>query len=557
MRFRLNPLTRWQALRSQSQAGITLVEMLIAMALMGFVMLSISNFMIKSSANSASLSMRFKEAQEIQSVVQDIQADLHRGAYISPNSFRSRLEYTTYDPTAANYGVAVKKVYGICYYSAVQTTGTDTTCPVASGGNTIPYLKYSSDAGVTWGSPYRISGFHKYRLTTTNTPKFLYAHPMSDCWDFTDNNGNGVFASGETATYVDCSTPGTSVGGGDSNIDPASRTPDTASKVILNNFAFTTGNGSPEATRTLPPYMFIAVAPGLVRASDVAAVAPGVKDTNLVQSFSYDNASNPTFPVSYKPRAISWDTAHDVLVMGTAYGSTSGKIYRVDRDGVIVNTPIPLANFNTALQTLMIEPDGQTVNAIYYNGAVDTYQRYNLAGAQPLMPISAVAMSNAESYLWSMAYNASTPDYFYMAVNIVATNVKQISKFRKSDGGRETTVAPHTWALPAAFSSPTYFGGMIIDPVTGNFYIALNNIRTASGIKYVDIYKVPYSGVIPSTPDFSINISDISFAAGTTGSSGGWQMAYDPANNRLFMNDSVAKRIYEVVPPKLITPRDP
>lgn len=319
----------------KTQLGLTLVEMLIALALMGFVLLSTSNFLFGMNLRSASLNGRFKVATEIHTLIQDIQDDLHRGAYISPNSFWNRLEYTTYDP---NSGDAVKKVYGICYYSSVQTSSTDTTCPLQQTGGAYPYLKYSASGGAanTWESPYRVSAFNKYRLSTTNTPMFLFAHGYNDCRAYWDTNGNGFWEPGENSPSVDCSnfTPSST----SYDVVFAGNSPNLSSKVILRDFNFTTGTGRPEIVRNLPQNIFIAVAPSLVR-SNMAAVAPGVKDTQLVQSFSFDSAVNSLWPSGFNVMDLAWDTAHDRLLIGN---DTNATLYTTERNGVFINQPYGL-----------------------------------------------------------------------------------------------------------------------------------------------------------------------------------------------------------------------
>src|SRR6478609_3693617 len=100
----------------KKQAGLSLVELIISMALMGMIVLSVANFVMKGTATAGSLNMRFSEASEIQMLVNDIQLDLQKGAYISDNSYDKRLEYTTYTST----GAAQKKIYRIQTISGVQ-----------------------------------------------------------------------------------------------------------------------------------------------------------------------------------------------------------------------------------------------------------------------------------------------------------------------------------------------------------------------------------------------------------------------------------------------------
>ena len=93
-------------------SGFSLVEMLLALGLMGMFCLMVTEFLVKGNSASASLNMRYKEATEVQNLILDIQNDIAQGAYISDNSHKNRLEYTTYD----NTGSATKKIYKISTY---------------------------------------------------------------------------------------------------------------------------------------------------------------------------------------------------------------------------------------------------------------------------------------------------------------------------------------------------------------------------------------------------------------------------------------------------------
>lgn len=532
-------MAEWSFNTLKQARGITLVEILIAMALMGFVSLSISNFVIKSNVQSASLSMRFKEASEVHAVIQDIQADLHRGALISPNSFNRRLEYTTYEPAT---GTALKKVYAICYYSAVPAS-TEATCPLPSGANTLPYLKLSLNGGANWGSPYRISGFNKYRMT--GTPRFLYSNVFNGCYDFPDDNANGVRDAGDaTVTQTACGTSPNSSW----LVAPSARRPEKSQKVILANFAFTTGTGNPEALRSLPSFIFIAVAPGLVANHAMAAVAPGVKDQILMQSFSTDPAVNLQFPTGFAVGGLAWDPGAERLFVGSKKG---GRIYQTERHGVQINDPIVLSDFTINAGHPAIEADGKSLLVMAYNASVgDQFYRYSLSNESPLSPLFAkVPMDGTEGYRFAMAYDNNTPQFFYVVCS--SGGNLRIQRYNKFTGMRTgTALNIDYWALPAAYNSGIQLGGLFVEPVTGNFYTIRNEVYTSGGRRYVDIYKITRAGA--ATLDFSIDLTDFN---ATTGNSGFWGMAYDPVLNRIFLSDDNARRVYEIIPPKIITPR--
>ncbi len=530
----------------KAQSGLTLVEMLIALALMGFVLLSTSNFLFGMNLRSASLNGRFKLATEIHTLLDDIREDLHRGAYISPNSFRNRLEYTTYDP---NSGDAVKKVYGICYYSSVQSSSTDTTCPLQGGGGTFPYLKLSLDGGATWASPYRISGFNKYRLNNASGPRFLFAHPTNNCIDYLDNNGNGVLGSGDsTQTQVSCGTGGNSWFG----VTSSSLNPTYASKVILNNFNFTTGTGSPETVRNLPQYLFIAVAPGPVR-SNLAAVSPGVKDTQLVQSFSFDSTVNNMWPADFNTMDLAWDAAHDRLIIGSDSHSI---LYTTERNGVFINQPYALADGKYQARGVAIEDDGNTLHAIS-NWSRERYHRYNLNGTPPLTETAGGVSATfpvAQSARWFMAFDPKERRIYTTKLDSVDGLLK-IAELNGPDSATPQAETGNSWTLPTAISTNTQIGGLEIEPTTGDFLVVRDQVYAAGGNNYLDLYRIPRTGSysLAMAPYLSINLTDLGSTA--TGTAGQFGLTYDAALHRLFLADNVSKRIYEVAPVKLISPR--
>lgn len=109
-------MRRFAPQKTSGNAGVTLVELLISLALIAFISLSIAFFLLKSTVATSSLQDRFHENAEIQLWLQDLQNDFQQGAYISANSHNARLEYTTYDPS----GAVVKKIYRIVTIASKQ-----------------------------------------------------------------------------------------------------------------------------------------------------------------------------------------------------------------------------------------------------------------------------------------------------------------------------------------------------------------------------------------------------------------------------------------------------
>lgn len=500
--------------------GFSLVELLIALALMGFISLSVSNFLVKSNVTTSSISMRYKEASEIHALIQDLESDLRQGAYISDNSHDKRLEYTTYDSS----GSAVKKIYRIN----------------ASGSNT--YLELSTDGGSSWGSPYRASSSTKYVLQ--GTPLFLYSQMANNCTDFTDTNSNGVWLSGEGASYLAC--------GNASAISPVLDKPSQAIKVVLHNFQFSTGTGSPEAIRGLPGDIFISAPQGPVR-SGSSVSSPAVKDSPAVQSFSTVYATNPMFASGFSIRGLAWDPYHERLLLGAdSGGSSSGRMYQTERNGVQINEPLLFANGVAGARSIAVENGGQSAWVLYWDTNASSYyvNQYSLNAMPPLTPMTTIALASPPDYQFTLALDPNSPSTLYVACNDSGT-LKIIEYYKTSPSTR----TGNEWALPAAFTTGGQIGGMFVEPTSGDFFIVKNSVYTSGGSRYIDVYRIARTGSIATTANFSINLSDLDSSNTTASNDGYWQMAYDPVSNHLFMADNYMGKVYEVAPPKLITPR--
>lgn len=500
---------------SVSQRGITVVELLIALSLMSLVMLSFSNFVITSNVKSASLNMRFVESGEIQMLLMDIQEDFKQGALISDNSYNQRLEYTTFSAT----GAATKKIYRITTVSGFQ------------------YLQLSLDGGSTWQSPYRMSAYTQYRLL--GTPKFLYAAAINNCTDFADSTGNGVWLSGsDTAgAYLAC-TEGTST--------PVLSTPSQASKVDFRGFQFSTGKGSPEATRNLPTDFYLSLSTPLVTSS-TAAVAPAVKDSPLVKSF-VTNTANSLFGTAFNVQSATWDTVANRLVIVGTRSSGSNTIYLADRLGVLINSGLATSASTIQAYSTAVTSDSNTISVL---GSIDSGVTYNvygfsLAGAAPLITSSTLSLTGLVNTPRAIAYDPATPSDFYVVGSNTATSALEITQRNLSTGALVAT-----WALPAAFTVAAPPGGLAIDPVTGNFLVVRNFVSGSSPNKTIDIYLITRAS--GTSTSFSVNIDDLGSTA--TGTNGKWGLGFDPFTNQLFLSDSNSNKIYTVLPNQLLSPK--
>jgi type II secretory pathway component PulJ len=496
--------------------GLSLVETLLSLLLMGILVFSTSSILMKTQVTSSSLKMRFQEAAEAHSLVLDLRKDLRQGAYISDNSSDSRLEYTTYDTS----GNATKKIYQLS----------------VEGGRT--HLKHSLDGGATWMSPYKLSAYTKYSLS--GSPRFLYAGSDNNCTDFPDTDGNGVWLSGTDAagSYTACPN-GTAT--------PLNR-PSQAEKAILHNFQFTTGSGSPEASRTLPTDLFITVSGDPVR-SDTAPTAPAVKDPSLLQSFT-TNTANSLFGTAFDVRSPCWDPARGRLLLVGRQSSGSNKIYRANRRGVLIGAALAttLPSSPAGLDGAALESDGKTLLALDATGK--KLYRFDLSATATLVPSTTLDLASPSNLIntpTSIAYDPSTPNDFYIVGTDPGTSALRIYERNKITGA----LVGSAWSLPAAFDASHPPGGMTIEPFSGDFLVVRNYVNGSAPNKTIDIYRIDRA--TGSSTSFAINISDLGSSAATT--TGNWGIAYEAATNHLFLADSATAKVYEVVPPLLISPR--
>jgi len=506
------PAKRWRA------TGLTLVELLISLALIGLIALSYTNFLIKGTATVVTMDMRYSEAFEIHELITDIQKDLRQGASISNNSYNNRLEYTTYDAT----GTATKKIYRITTVSGSQ------------------YLQRSNDGGTTWVSPYRISSYSRYILQ--GTPKFLYAWSINNCTDFADTSPatpDGVWTSGsDTAgAYLAC-TSGTS--------SPALSSPSQATKLVFHGFQFSTGSGTPEATRVLPSDFFVEIGTPLVRSAS-SMTSPAVKDAVALQSFT-TNTANSLFGTAFGIKSAAWDAARERLVLVGRHSSGSNTIYQSDRQGVMIKTPA-----TTSTGTMQLDSVAMT-STVDYILALDVTNKmlyqFNISGTSPLSTASSLNLGSPSNLIntpTGIAFDPATPTDFYIVGTDPADSGIKIFERNLSTGA----LVGSAWTLPAAFDSTHPPGGLAIEPVNGDFIVARNYVSGSAPNQTIDIYVI--SRAAGTSTSFSVNISDLSSSA--TGTTGSWGLGYDPLSNHLFLSDYATNKVYEIIPSTVISPR--
>lgn len=501
---------RQAARKHWHKSGYTLVEMLIALALLGAFSLMSIELLTKSSSFTASIGMRYSEANEMAALVNDLQVDLRQGAYISNNSHNQRLEYTTYDAS----GNAIKKIYLI------------------SGGN----LMLSKDNGVTWNSPYRISSSTQYTLGSSS--KFLYSGVTNNCTNFSDTNANGVYDAGDSAGSLVATCPYSS--------GTALTSPSQAYKIDLNNFQFSTGQGAPVAIRTFPTDLMISAPPGLVRSTSTPS-SPAVKDPPLVQSF-VTNTANSLYGTGFTIESLTFDPARDRLfIVGHGTAGTDNRIFVAERNGILNGAAKNPSTTTIQLDSVALDVNGYTILGLDATGkklySFDTSSGTSLATASTLDLASPSNLINSPK---GIAYDYKTPTDFYIVGTDPSNSTLNIYERNKSTGALVGTA----WTLPAAFDASHPPSGLAIEPSSGDFLVVRNYVNGSSPNKTIDIYRITRAG---TSTYFSVNIDDLSSTA--TGITGNWGLGYDPILNRLFLSDTASNKVYEVVPNVLISPR--
>jgi Tfp pilus assembly protein PilV len=547
-------------LKPGKRPGFSLVEVLLSMVIMSYILLQMNNLLLKNMTLSNTMDTRYTAAIESQALILDLQQELAQGAYISNNSHTRRLEYTTYD-VARN---SSKKVYGICY-SPATVSSADTSCNVSSGTNNTAYLKLSTDGGSAWGSPYRISPFNNYYLTG-GTATFLFAQDGNNCTAFTDTNTNGVWASGEGAAASDC--------GNYDITTPVLSTPSEATKVILHGFQFA-GNGLPLPQRTLPTNVFAMAPQAMVIDTTLGAVAPGVKDAPLMKSFDTSTA-NSQFGSGCSTYALQWDPSRQRLLVGSYINST-GKIFQIDRMGVLINSPVILSSISTTGVSNSVLPygialldDGYTVMVLDSNSTSVLW--YNLKSPAPLQPFKRLWLNNPSDATNNtpvlagssdlinspkgLFYDPKWPNNIFLVGQDPSNSAWKIFEVDTTTGqiatGGALSASSGKLALPAAIDTTHPPSGLSQEPTTGDYLVSRNYVNGATTSKSIDVYRITSAGVSTS---ISFNIYDLNAAGTAATTTGYWPLSYSPETNHVFFSDVASGKIYEAIPNQLIAPQ--
>jgi prepilin-type N-terminal cleavage/methylation domain-containing protein len=530
-------LKRWQRFCSP-KSGFTLVETLIALALLGMISLSIANFLVKSNVTATSVSTRIKEADEVHGLIDDIRQDLLKGAYISPNSYDLRLEYTI--PSDLTTGTATKKVYRI----------------ITSGS--AHYLQLSTDGGTTWGSPYGLSAYTKYDLG--RYAKFLYADIDNNCSDLIDTDSNGVYDSMQPTP---CMSQPASLAWG------AIQSPTEASSVVLRNFRFTTNTGSPTASHPMPytgtgkewdntsmswvasmsnSDIFLQVNPALVR-SEVVPPSPYVKDPQILQSF-VTNTANSLYGTDFVVRDIAWDAARKRLIVVGNHWTTYNQIFLADRNGVVISDGTrlgrPTSDPDIQLEGVAVEGNSNIILAL--DTSASKVYRYNLNSPGALTPLNTVDLNGFTNYLFTaIAYDPNVPDDFFALVRDMSNNsFYSVIEVNKRTGAQVGSL----WPVYGGGASEG-FSTMFIEPLTGDFIVVGNYVNDWTAPNFA-FYRVKRSNGSVSSTTLHIEDTTPDFYFQNGNYIG---VDYDPALNRMFLSNDYSGKVYELLPESLITAR--
>jgi hypothetical protein len=156
-----------------------------------------------------------------------------------------------------------------------------------------------------------------------------------------------------------------------------------------------------------------------------------------------------------------------------------------------------------------------------------------------------------------LVFDPKTPSDFYILVTNTAFTAARIDAINISTGALASDISPNSWSLPSALANGGYGNsiGMTIDPVTGDFYVGVNVANKDERIWHI----------VRSTPttddhfDIMLSGSATSYSSSTipstsTGTGNFFGLAYDPTTNHLFVGDSSMQRVFEILPPRFMSP---
>jgi hypothetical protein len=482
-----------------SASGLTLVEILISLMLLSIVILSINVYLVKLGSTIQAYEGLIRSNIELSRLEVTLRQQLDKATWIDPTSYNKKIVFTTLDdsgnPSTIGYRITT------------------------SGGKTV--LEYSPD-GTTWGqSPYSMSASSTYSI---DSGEFLFCGYSNHCTRFNDDiTVDGLYTSGsDTRTQVS----------GSSLLTNAFY----AQKIVLSGFIFNRQGGMqvtwPDIYQHLP--------------SQHVATA-----TQLMQSINVNPSTNADFDSGFSAKGIAYDFVNRRLILVGA-NAGSNYIYQLSRDGIRMdNQGSNSVGSAVSFDDACLDADAHTLLTWKSPG---TFTKYDLATSTPgtstdsfSITFTGASYFNTSGTADALACDPVTSGKFYM-IGRTSGGTPSIKVISRSPG--TTTLSSTISSLPAGMNNVSN-EGMTIDPLTGDFYVLQSTITGSAPNKTVTFYHLTQAS--PSTVDtFTVNISTLGSTATTPTS--GWGITFDPFNNHMFMVDGQTQKIYEFIPPRLLSP---
>jgi prepilin-type N-terminal cleavage/methylation domain-containing protein len=470
--------------------GLTLVEMMVSLALLGFMSTSAYMVMTKAKVSAATVAVRRQAMVETETVYQLLSNHIQHAVEISTQSHRRRLILTVLNPdgTLSNQQWRIQTVAG------------------------QDVLQRSEDNGVTWISPFAISADSIYRM---NGGEFFFCGSGNNCTRFTDTNNNGVYNVGTDAA----GTLATGYAG------TALTAPNLGTKVVVSNFIFDRKKGMPNVIRQFPDTV-----------NALLKGKPVLSTIQPVQSFNTNTAASG-LPATFDVTTLHYQPSAEELWLAGTDSSGSNRLYRLNREGVFLNDPIQVSALNTAQWTsLVMDTDGSSL--LGFNAATNRAVRISSLTGQVLSQLDLSAVASA---IKAVAVDPSTPDDMYVLGQVAGTY--RILRRNKTTGLASGT--PSQWFLPAGLTNPS---GMAIDPVSGAFYVVHNTVAAGN----LTLYRVdPANPLLADT--LTVNLAAIGSSA-TAATANGFGLSMDVLGNRLFLSDRFSDKVFELIPNRLLAP---
>ncbi|HEY9685350.1 MAG TPA: prepilin-type N-terminal cleavage/methylation domain-containing protein [Coleofasciculaceae cyanobacterium] len=515
--------------------GLTLVEMLIALAILGVVVLSVTMTLVKFNTMGKSLSHRNRAVVEIQSVFDNMLAAVSTASRVDPKSVSSKLVLVSTNSSGYGYLQAwrIQSSVAPCVGSTCLQVSTD--------------LDDAAETNASWSSPYNIAAVTDYKITSG---EFLYCgYGLNNCYRFPDGNANRVWdGAGTDGSPVWVSLNAQAQG-------TALTSPDQARRVVLYNFTFSRSFGNPAVTRTMPNIV-AKLGPRLVDPSPDGGAAWG---SPLISTTSI-GGTNTSFASDYNGISARLDPVRQRLMVVGQAPTGNQKVYILDRTGANIKdvsngitSPVDVPTLNGRWLWDGVWENATTV--LVADGSSDTNNikvyEVRLTDGSVLGTWTIDTAFIPDGNLLSLAYDPKTPTVFYMlAWN--ASQVPKLYKLTKPSGNATISSAVTTYNLPAALVAWSS-NDVLVDSLSGKFYILDNDITTSGSDKTCNLYRIDLASSTAIDATIKINVAKLT---GSTQTGGDWNFTYDPDTNHVFFTEkSTVNKIWEFIPSQLLSPQ--